>query len=264
MLKRLAMVTLCCTALVAPLRATATDYTDIWYVPAESGWGVNLIQNQDVIFATFFVYGTSNQPTWFVAILDEDNNGNFSGNLYTTVGPYYGGPWDTSIYKATLAGTASFVPTSPYAGTLTYTLISGPTTVAKSIQRQTLTTIALGGNYVGGQQGGYSSCNDSNNDGPYTDQYNLVVTQANGAATFVFTYNSGATCTMSGNLTQVGQLYQIAPASYSCTGSLMFNVNGTMDEIKATAQGIEGTFSANVGSGCVENAAFSGAYYSNQ
>lgn len=247
--------------LLMPLRAAATDYSDIWYLPAESGWGVNLIQNQDVIFATFFVYGSTNQPTWFVAILDEDQNGNFSGNLYTTVGAYYGGTWDTSIYKPTLAGTASFVPTSPYAGTLTYSIISGPT-VVKSIQRQTLTTIVLGGNYVGGQSGAYSSCNNSNNNGPYTDQYNLALTQANGVATFVFTYASGATCTMAGNLTQTGQLYQISPASYSCTGSLQFNVNATMDEIKATAQGIEGTFSsAKLPSGCVENAQFSAVLY---
>jgi hypothetical protein len=261
MSKRLAMVTLCCAALLAPLRAAATDYTDIWYIPAESGWGVNLIQNEDVIFATFFVYGTTNQPTWFVAILDEDNNGNFSGNLYTTVGPYYGGPWDTSIYKATLAGTASFVPTSPYAGTLTYTIISGPT-VAKSIQRQTLTTIALGANYVGGQAGAYSSCSNGSDNGPYTDQYSLVVTQSNGAATFVFTYESGATCTMAGNLSQFGQLYQISPISYSCSGSLTFNVSATMNELKATAQGIEGVFtSARLPSGCIENAQFSAVLY---
>ncbi|HEX7271897.1 MAG TPA: hypothetical protein VF420_07090 [Casimicrobiaceae bacterium] len=245
--------------LLVPLRAAATDYTDIWYLPAESGWGVNLIQNQNVIFATFFVYGASNQPTWFVAILYEDNNGNFSGNLYTTVGPYYGGPWNASVYMPTLAGTASFAPTSPYAGSLTYTLVNGPS-VAKSIQRQTLTTIVLGGNYVGGQSGAYSSCNNSNNNRPYTDQYNLALTQANGVATFVFTYQSGATCTMAGNLTQVGQLYQISPMSYSCTGAMTFNVNGTMDELRATAQGIEGTFSAK-DLGCVENAQFSAVLY---
>jgi hypothetical protein len=236
--------------------AAATDYTDIWYIPAESGWGVNLIQAEDVIFATFFVYGQNDQPTWFVAIVGQNANGSFSGSLYTTVGPYYGGPWNPAIYMPTLAGTATFVPTTPYAGTLTYSVINGPT-VVKSIQRQTLKTISLGGNYTGGQAGAYSKCNDSNQNGPYTDTYGLVVTHSNGAATFVFTYASGATCTMAGNLTQVGQLYQISSMSYSCTGNLTFNVNGTMDEIKATAQGIEGRFSANVGTGCQEDANFS-------
>ena len=260
MLKRWTMFALCSLFLSAAFPAAATDYTDIWYIPAESGWGVNLVQAEDVMFATFFVYGANNQPTWFVAITGRDANGNFAGSLYTTVGPYYGGPWNPAIYMPTLAGTASFVPTSPYAGTLTYSIISGPT-VVKSIQRQTLKTISLGGNYTGGQSGGYTQCNDSSLNGPYTDTYpgstGLAVTHANGAATFVFTYASGSTCTMAGNLTQVGQLYQISSMQYSCTGNLSFNVNGTMDEIKATAQGIEGHFTATLGSGCQENAAFS-------
>lgn len=251
------MFALCGLFLGAAWPAAATDYTDIWYIPAESGWGVNLVQADDVIFATFFVYGQNKQPTWFVATIGKDANGNFSGSLYTTVGPYYGGPWDPAIYMPSLAGTATFVPTSPYAGTLTYSIINGPT-VVKSIQRQTLKTIALGGTYTGGQAGGYSQCDNSSDNGPYTDTYDpLQVTHANGAVTFVFTYKSGATCTMAGNLTQIGQLYQISSMQYSCTGNLTFNVNGTMDEIKATAQGIEGHFTANVGSGCQEDATFS-------
>jgi hypothetical protein len=260
MRKLLAMALLYGALLVAPSQALATDYTDIWYIPAESGWGVNLIQADDVIFATFFVYDKNDQPTWFVAIINRDQNGNFAGNLYTTVGPYYGGPWNPSVYKPTLAGTASFVPTSPYTGSLTYTVIGVPT-VVKLIQRQSLTTIALGGNYVGGQSGAYANCNNGNNNGPYTDQFSLVVTHANGAATFVFTYASGATCTLAGNLTQWGQLYQISTMSYNCTGSLMFNVNGAMDELKATAQGIEGRYSANIGQGCQESAQFSAVLY---
>ena len=84
----------CSAATALPLRAAATDYTDIWYLPSESGWGVNLIQAEDVIFATFFIYGPNNQPTWYVAIIYRDANGNFAGNLYSTVGPYFGGPWN--------------------------------------------------------------------------------------------------------------------------------------------------------------------------
>ncbi|HTR58779.1 MAG TPA: hypothetical protein VMM27_11440 [Casimicrobiaceae bacterium] len=244
--------------LSAPLRAQAIDYSDIWFLPAESGWGVNLIQNEDVIFATFFVYGANNQPTWFVAVMNRDGSGNFTGNLYTTVGSYYGGPWNPAANSETLAGTASFVPSDPYSGTLSYSLINGPT-VVKPIQRQTLRTIVLGGNYVGGQAGAYSNCNNSGQNGPYTDTYTLDVTQANGAATFTFNYTSGATCTMAGSLQQAGQLYRIDPASYSCTGSLTFNASATMEEIKATAQGIEGRFTGYLSGGCQEDAQFSGA-----
>ena len=260
MAKRLWPAVLSLALLAVPLPGTATDYTDIWFLPSESGWGVNLIQAEDVIFATFFIYGPNNQPTWYVAIIYRDGNGNFAGNLYSTVGPYFGGPWNPASYSATLAGTASFVPTNPYTGTLTYTLIGG-STVVKSIERQTLKTIVLGANYVGGQTGAYSSCSDSSLNSAYSDTYNLSVTHANGAATFIFTYASGATCTMAGTLAQYGQLYRIDPASYSCTGSLMFNASATMEEIKATAQGIEGRFTSSLSGGCQENAQFSAVLF---
>jgi hypothetical protein len=66
---------------------------------------------------------------------------------------------------------------------------------------------------------------------------------------------------MSGTLEQHGQLYRIAPASYSCTGSLMFNASATMEEIKATAQGIEGRFTAGLSGGCTETAYFSAVLF---
>jgi hypothetical protein len=37
--------------------ARAVDYTDLWWVPAESGWGVNLVQSDTVLFVTFIIYG---------------------------------------------------------------------------------------------------------------------------------------------------------------------------------------------------------------
>jgi hypothetical protein len=55
MLKRLLPAVLSLALLAVPLPAAATDYTDIWYLFSESGWGVNLIQAEDVIFVTFFI-----------------------------------------------------------------------------------------------------------------------------------------------------------------------------------------------------------------
>ena len=49
------------------LSAPTVDYTDLWFIPAESGWGANVIQQHDILFVTLFVYGTNGQPTWFVA-----------------------------------------------------------------------------------------------------------------------------------------------------------------------------------------------------
>ncbi|HEY2968948.1 MAG TPA: hypothetical protein VGK75_11355 [Casimicrobiaceae bacterium] len=261
MVKRLLPAVLSLALLAVPLPAAATDYTDIWYLPSESGWGVNLIQAEDVIFVTFFIYGPNNQPTWYVAIIYRDGNGNFTGNLYSTVGPYFGGPWTPASYAPTLAGTASFYPSSAYQGTLIYSLAAGPT-VTKIIQRQTLKTISLGGSYTGGQAGAYSGCSNNGSNSSYKDNFDVQVTHFdNGTATFQFAYTSGLSCTLSGTLTQYGQLYTIPSASYACSDGL--DTTADMSQIKATAQGIEGRFAApSVGGGCREDASFSGVFRS--
>jgi hypothetical protein len=45
----------------------SADLTDLWWNESESGWGVNVIQQQDTLFLTFFVYGPDNAPTWYSA-----------------------------------------------------------------------------------------------------------------------------------------------------------------------------------------------------
>jgi hypothetical protein len=231
-----------------------TDYSDMWYIPAESGWGVNLTQNENVVFMTFFVYGADNKPTWYVAITARDANGNFTGSLFSTVGPYFGLPWNPAAYAPTLVGTATFAPVNPYQGTLTYTVLGGPT-VTKSIVRQTLVTINLTGNYTGGQAGGYSGCDNSGDNFLYKDSFDLQVSQGTSNVIFTFAYSS-LTCTLSGALVQNGQLYSVASASYQCDDGL--STTASLSEIKKTAQGIEGRFAApSVGGGCREDASFS-------
>lgn len=250
---------------LAALPARAGYYTDIWYNALESGWGVNVVQTDSFMFLTFFIYGPDNKPTWYAANLSWDGT-KYSGGLFLTQGTYWALPWNPADHPAaTQVGTASFTPDSltAYQATLTYT-VNGIGTVVKAIERQTLTSIALGGNYTGGQAGSYANCNDSANNGPYTDTFGtLAVTQTTGGiATLSFTYDKGqATCTLSGPLEQHGQLYRIPGASYKCVPStgngLSFSTTATVYELKQTSQGIEGRLAATLPSGCQENANFS-------
>jgi len=254
MLKRLL---LCLFLLVAALPAWATDYTDIWYNPTEAGWGANIVQSDDFMFVTFFIYGPDNKPTWYTAELTLDAGKNYTGKLYATTGTFYGAPWRT--VDRTEVGTAAFQPTSPSTGRLIYTVTTPPAlaaTVTKAIQRQTLTRITLGGSYIGAQSGTYSGCNNAATNGPYTDNFSLEVVQSGGVnLTMTFSYQS-FTCTLSGTLTQFGQLYTIPTTTYACSDGL--NTNASIGELKATNLGIEGHFSAPVvGGGCREDATFS-------
>ena len=259
LLPRLRIVLLAVACLIAA-PARAVDYTDIWFAPAESGWGVNIVQADNFLFLTFFIYGPDNRPTWYTGQLTWDG-AKYSGGLYVTQGTYWALPWNPAEHPAALqVGTASFTPSSlnAYQGTLIYS-VNGVGAVTKAIERQTLTTIALGGTYTGGQVGGYTNCTSSASNGAYTDTFTLTAAQtAGGSGNFTFVYSSGATCNLSGPLEQHGQLYRMAGAAYACTGSLTFQTTATVYELKQTSLGIEGRLAATLPSGCQENANFSG------
>jgi len=133
---------------LVPLHAfatsTTTDFSDLWFNPAEEGWGVNVIQQNDIQFITLFVYGPDNKPKWYVApatVFFGTINGRltFSGPLYETTGPFLGAPvFDESQVNVVRAGDLAFAADQVGSATLSYTV--GNQTITKAIQRQTLTT----------------------------------------------------------------------------------------------------------------------------
>jgi hypothetical protein len=243
------------------LPARADDYTDIWWAAggAESGWGVNMIQSQDFIFATFFVYGPApaKTPIWYAGNLTRQANGTFFGGLYQTTGTGIGAPWAPGDYGATQVGTATFTPTSTTTGTLLYNV--GGVVVSKSIGRQTLTSIALGGSYFGTGVLTLSNCSDPANNGQQIFDVDPVVTQSTGGQlSFSLTFGSD-TCTIAGNYLQEGLLFRIPTASYVCATSGI-NTGATMFEIRATAIGLEGRWNAPNAGGCQEDGAFASVF----
>jgi len=96
------------TSLALP--AAAGAYTDLWYSPAEPGWGLNVVQQLETAFVTLFTYGPDGKPTWYFAsdarITAYSGAGlpQFKGTLYRAEGPWHGGPFDPSKFKATPVG----------------------------------------------------------------------------------------------------------------------------------------------------------------
>jgi len=95
---------------ILPMSAFATDFTDIWFSPQESGWGVNVVQSDNFLFLTFFIYGADKQPTWYTASLTWDG-ARYAGNVYHTSGTYWPNPWNVADHPAAQqVGTAKFEP----------------------------------------------------------------------------------------------------------------------------------------------------------
>jgi hypothetical protein len=94
------------------------NYTDLWWNPAESGWGMNVVQHSsNAIFATWFSYDEDGTPAWYVlpegtwsSLSTSPSSANhvFTGPLYRTSGPT-GGVIDPSRVMASLVGTAQLI-----------------------------------------------------------------------------------------------------------------------------------------------------------
>jgi hypothetical protein len=246
MLKRFLVALLASMAFALPASATSfsTDYTDLWFIPAESGWGVNLIQQGDIIFATLFVYGTDQTPRWYTASrLAASNASNFSGPLYRTTGPYFGAGW-TGGGPAVQVGTMSFSFTSPQTATLSYT-IDG-VAVTKQVQRQTWTANSLAGKFQGGLTATSTGCASGiNNPILVFDRLTVTHSAANQVSMTVefFTGNGTAsTCTFNGNYTQAGKMGNVA-GSWSCsTGN---TGNFSVSQVDVAITGWTGRFAGN-------------------
>lgn len=128
------------TLTVTPRIATApvANYTDLWWVPSESGWGLGLFHHpSDQIFGTLFVYGSDGRPVWYVIPGGQFvTPTTFTGRLYRAMGPNYGGAFNPAQVSPVSAGDAriSFDRFDSAKASLFFT-IDG-VTFEKQVQRQ--------------------------------------------------------------------------------------------------------------------------------
>jgi hypothetical protein len=121
-----------------PPATPALNYQGLWWnAPAgsESGWGINFAHQGGIIFATWFTYGFDGKPLWLAAELHRMPSGEFSGDVFTVVGPPFNSvPFDPSPKVETVVGTMTVSFTDVRTGTLSYTVYGIPQT--KAITRQ--------------------------------------------------------------------------------------------------------------------------------
>ena len=103
-------------------RVTATNYQDLWWNPSESGWGVNLAHQGNILFATLYTYDVSGKALW-LSMSKGDLVGprTYSGALYRSTGPAFNAnPW--SAYALTPVGTMTFAFIDGKTGSMTYSV----------------------------------------------------------------------------------------------------------------------------------------------
>jgi carboxypeptidase C (cathepsin A) len=135
-------------------RAGARNYQDLWWNAAESGWGVNIVHQGDVLFASLFTYGANNRPLWLVMSAGaRQADGSYLGDLYRGTGsPFNAQPFNAPVL--TRVGTMRLRFASGESGTLEYTVDGA--NVVKAITRQVYASPV-------------SLCEDSGPAAPYHD-----------------------------------------------------------------------------------------------
>ena len=218
-----------------------SDLSDLWWNANESGWGVTVTHQQEVIFLTFFVYDSSNRPTFYTGQTTYSNNtaqGSqlYSGQMYQTSGPWLGTIFNPNAVGIRQVGTVTFSAFLDQA-TLTYS-VDG-TVVIKSLTRQTFRNNNLSGQFVGVLRSTASGCTNPINNGTVETIAAVGITHS--GTSFSMASNDGVEiCNYIGNYTQYGRTSR-SQGNYSCPGR-----TGTYDliDVEATRQSISGRFSA--------------------
>ena len=121
-----------CGACQKAIRDALTPYLPIayqglwWKAPAasESGWGMNIAHQSDVIFATWFTYDATGKAWWLSMTAPMVSGGNvYAGTLFATKGPPFNAvPFNPALVVPTAVGNGTLTFTDTNNGTFAYTV----------------------------------------------------------------------------------------------------------------------------------------------
>jgi len=248
--------------LAMPARAdnTAVDYSDLWWNPAHSGWGLGLQRQGDVMFATLFIYGNDGSATWLSASdvrATDAAQTSWSGKLYRTHGNAFTSAFDSSSVAVSEVGTLRIDFTGAKGGTLTYSVDGA--SVVEPIERITFRAPSMAGTYQGGMTTESSRCQDEafNGDFDFAGAMNVALSGSRVAIAFSSASLSGLTssCTFTGDYSQAGRLGSVE-GTFKCNLYFSLDPRGenplfvarlgtfTLGEIAVTANGFAGKLAA--------------------
>jgi len=213
------MLVACCLAQSVRGTAFSPDQSDLWWNPAESGWGIQFVDRATIIFATMFVYDPNGTATWYTATMPATSTQSWTGDLYlVTKGTWFGNPVFTAVTPANVrkVGTMTWNASSVTAGVLTYT-VDG-VHVTKNLVRQFIAFDDYSGTFLGAFHETLTNCTNPAKNGTFEDFATITVTQAgqNVGLTFV-PQSAGGGCAASGTLTQDGRVGTVTSPT-SCGG----------------------------------------------
>jgi len=210
----------------------ATDTSDVWYNPNESGWGLTVAQQNDTLFAVLYLYGPGNQATWYVApdmpFAGVGASGaSYSGTLYQTTGSPYTQTFNSSSTTTRAVGTATFTLTNLTTGTIAYSIDN--VAVVKSVTRLTWLANTMTGNFLGGRVGTYSGCPAGGDSGYREESGSWAIQHDSNGVQMAF--NGSTNCTYTGAYAQGGH-FGLVSGNFACSSG----ISGTFQAFEVNSQ----------------------------
>ena len=205
-LRGLALVLLC-----AAWPCAAQSYQDWWWNPAQSGHGLNIGQQDNVLFVSWFTYDEQGQGMWLVtsgALAGKT----YSGNWSRTTGPKLGTPFDPSQVATSTVGTVTITFSDLHHAKMDW-MVNGKSG-SVDLVRETWSPVTLNGSYYGRSTS--IVCGALVLD---ADSLTITVSSPPGApqTMHVFDVDShGKSCNFDGNVAKSGSLIHYNGA-YTCT-----------------------------------------------
>jgi hypothetical protein len=229
-------------AITAPTHATtsSTNLTDMWVNNQESGWGLFIDQQADVILGTLFIYDKFGTATWYtvqwkLTSVGPGNTPSYTGTLYQTSGPAFSTvPYDPKLVTYRQVGDATIQFGDDAHALLNYTIDGGG--AVKQITRFTFATNSVLGSYIGSTSDVTYECTDPTRNGIVTtDPGPFTITQNPDGYVLKF-----PTCEVTnGVFQQYGQIGLI-DAIYNCKGGATGEIHFT--GLMSEKGGITGTY----------------------
>ena len=228
------------TSSVTYATTVSTNLTDMWGNDKESGWGLFLDQQADVILGTFFIYDKFGTATWYTVQWRLDsvnpiNTPSYSGTLYQTSGPAFSTvPYDPKLVTYRPVGQATIQFGDDAHALLNYTIDGGG--AVKQITRLTFAANSILGSYIGASQDVTYDCNDPKRNGLVTtDPGPFTISQNQDGYVLKF-----PTCeTTNGVFQQFGQIAKV-DGIYNCAGGAVGEIHFT--GLMSEKGGITGTY----------------------
>lgn len=192
----------------------AANYQDWWFNSNLTGMGINLAQQNENIFGTWYMYDELGNPSFLLFYGDLVDNSSLTAELrrfYGSEPPVY----DESVWYGEVVGTVTIDFNSPFTGNFNYQYDgkSG----AFSIQRYGFREINLSGQYIATEVGSLSGCEE---DGSYLDLYFISLTHNGSDLSGTVEYTSSdEVAQIVASTTQHGSLFAASGSISNAEGS---------------------------------------------